>query len=76
MNSTSATAAADLRAAAREYHNVGTVPLRIHLRTLELKNAERDQAYGNGYDAGLLDGIEIGMRATLDQARAALGTAA
>jgi hypothetical protein len=52
------------------------VSLEVHLRTLELKNAERDRAYGDGYDAGLLDGIEIGLRATLNQARAALGAAA
>jgi len=53
-----------------------SVPLAVHLRTLESKNRERDDAYACGYDAGFVDGTEAGMRATLAEARAALGTAA
>lgn len=58
-----------------DHPTADTVPVEVHMRTIESKNAERDQAYGDGYEAGLLDGIEIGMRATLAEARAALGAA-
>jgi hypothetical protein len=53
-----------------------TVSLAVHLRTIELKNAERDDAYTCGYDSGFVDGLETGLRATLPEARAALGVAA
>lgn len=56
--------------------DTATVPLEVHLRTIELKNAERDDAYGCGYDAGFVDGLEAGLRATLTEARNALGEAA
>lgn len=52
------------------------VSLAVHQHTIELKNAERDRAYQDGYDAGFVDGLEAGLRAELAEARAALGRAA
>lgn len=53
-----------------------TVPYEAVLRLIESKNAERDDAYQAGYHTGYVDGLEAGLRATLTEARAALGEAA
>lgn len=53
-----------------------TVPQEAVLRLIEAKNAERDAAYQDGYSRGYVDGLEAGLRATLTEARNALGEAA
>lgn len=53
-----------------------TVPLEVHLRMLELKNAERDQAYQDGCETGDLNGYARGYEDGHNDARAALGRVA
>ena len=65
----------DEQAPATEDGGNTAVPFDVHLRTIEAKNRERDAAYACGYDTGFLDGLEAGLRATVAEARAALGTA-
>lgn len=66
----------DEQAPATEDGGNTAVPLAVYQRTVEAKNRERDAAYGCGYDTGFLDGLEAGLRATVAEARAALGIAA